>query len=381
MCATSWIRGYAVALLVAGVVAVGSTNALAAATPAALAPPAVGAQPVAGNVAVPAGTTLEGSDVTVAGQQVFGNVAVPAGTTLEGSVVMVAGKVEVDGTLDGSVALAAGQVAVGPAGVIRGDVALGLGQLAVRPGGQISGTVSVGGTQAQGLACPTAGATCTLAGVSASRALDGHVSGQALWGWADAMKPWHGATWPHPLAAHWWRWLRIGFSVLGWLGTLALALPVAALWPRALGGVSGQIERDPGRTALVGLAGLVLAVPTLALVAITIIGIPVAFVAALGLACAWFLGYVAVVALIGDRTLALARSGGAGLLWSIVAGSVLVGLAEWVPVVGGLVWLAVACVGVGAVLLTRFGTGGPWLRGGNPAGTNAAGAETTPPPV
>jgi len=287
-------------------------------------------------------------------QQIVGTVTVPAGTTLQGDVQMIAGSVQVDGTLSGSVALTAGQVVVGPAGAIDGDVSLGFGQVTVQPGGRITGTVTAGSAQrSSGLECPTGGGACTLQAPSVGGHVQVvvHVLPASL---LTSLRPWIGR-------AHWWRWLRVGFHLLGWLGALALALPVAAFWPGQLGEVSGQIARDPGRSALVGLGAVVLAFPVLALVAITIIGIPVAFAAAVGLAAAWFFGYVGSVALIGGRTLELARPGGAGLLWAIVAGSLLVAAAEWVPIVGGLVWLAVTCVGLGAVLRTRFGTGG-WSR-------------------
>lgn len=343
--------------------------ALAPAVLAAGAPVSAAAAEQAPQPATAAGPVSSGSGI----QQLFGDVVVPTGATLQGDVQVVAGNLNVQGTLAGSASMAAGQVTVGPGGVIAGDVSLGFGQVTVAPGGSIAGSVSVEGAHAAGLSCPPVGQTCTLQG------MQGHPGSRRVQtagiGSAPAWLFAHRGGWFGKGFAPWWAWLRVGFHVLGWLGTLALALPVAALWPGALGRVSGQIQRDPGRTALVGLGALVLAVPVLVLVAITIIGIPVAFAAVLGLAAAWFFGYVAAVALIGDRTLALARPGGAGLLWSIVAGSVLVAVAEWVPIIGGLVWLAVACLGLGAVLLTRFGSGGPWLQGG---GAHDAGNTPTP---
>ncbi len=299
-----------------------------------------------------------------------GEVQVPAGTTMTGNVQMVAGAVRVDGTLDGAVSMAAGQVSVGPQGVITGSLTLGIGQLTVQPGGRVEGPVTVGGSSMQPLTCPAGDTTaCTVAS-----------GGGAHWNAGPGPRV-SGVTLPSLLPGGvrslmaWPRWWRTAFHTLSWLGMLALALPVAALFPRALGHVVGQIEGEPGRTALIGLCAVVLAVPALVLVAITIIGIPVAIAAALGLAAAWFFGYVGVVVLVGRATLRLGGLPAPNPLLAVLVGAALVAVAEWVPILGGLVWMAVACLGVGAVLLTRFGTGSPWPRGGAGAG------QPSPPPA
>jgi len=278
--------------------------------------------------------------------ELAGQVVVPAGTTLQGDVRMVAGEVDVLGTLTGSVALTVGQVAVGPQGRIQGGVTIAVGQVEVQPGGSISGAVTAGSGSAQQLACPaTADATCVLAGGPTGWRSHSSLAGV----------PWKGML-GRVLHLGWLGWLGPAFHLLGWLGTLALALPVAALFPHPLGTVRRQIETDPGRSALVGLAVLLLALPVLVLVSITIVGIPAALAAALALVGAWFLGYVGLAALIGERTLRLGGWRQANPLLALLAGSLLILVGEWVPLLGGLVWLAVACVGTGAALLTRFGT-------------------------
>ena len=299
--------------------------------------------------------------------QLAGQLDVGPGQVYRGSVNMVAGSVRVDGTLDGNVALTAGQLSVGSSGSVQGSVQIGAGQIQVAPGGRILGSVQVGDHTQSGMTCILAEpGACTLSGAGPSSSI--------------AVRRTVPVRLPAILAAlasdmhHGWPWGHRGYGVvrriLGWIGMLALALPVAAIWPGPLQGVQREIEGRAGTSALAGLAALILALPVLLIVSITIIGIPVALAAALGLAAAWFFGYVAVAALVGTRTAALARAGALPLapLWTLVLGTALLSALAWVPILGGLVSLAVACVGLGAVLLSRFGSGRPWLpvRGGSP---------------
>ncbi len=296
--------------------------------------------------------------------ELVGQVQVAQGTTLHGDVSVLAGSVEVEGTLDGSVSLAAGQVLVGSQGVITGGVTFRVGQLSVAPGGRVDGPVNADGQQTPNLICPASSPTpCVVQATSTGLSL----------GRATRVVTVTRAGLPAHLlrALGWPAWVPTLARVLGWLGLLALALPVAAVWPRSLGTVVDQIARDPGRSVLVGIGALVLAMPVLLVVSITIIGIPLAIAAALALVGAWFFGYVAVLALLGTRTLQGLFSRPANVLTGILLGSLLLELAGWIPVLGFLVRLAVASFGVGAVLLTRFGTGQRWFggqSGGGPVG-------------
>ncbi len=251
--------------------------------------------------------------MSLPGPLVVGQVSVATGQAYVGNVDMVAGSLVVDGTLRGGVTMTAGRVAVGSGGRITGPEQLGTGLVQVAPGGWLEGTVQVGTYSQPDLLCPAAASGgCSLTGGSGPTVVPplplvagggvvspGGLRGFVLGGFLRrlfGLGPWAGA-------------LALGLHLLTWLGLPALALPVAAIWPEAVDGVRRQIERDPGRSALIGLLALVLALPVLLAISITIVGIPVAFAAALGMVTAWFFGYVAVVSLIGARTGALARGG------------------------------------------------------------------------
>lgn len=282
---------------------------------------------------------------------------------------MLAGSVRVDGRLDGNIAMTAGQIPVGPRGSVRGSVQIGPGQIQVAPGGRILGAVQAGEHTQSGMICSLSdsGAWTLSGGAGAGGASKMSVLG--------VVHP-HGPSPLGVLAAlqrHFQSRSRddgVVGRTLSWIGMLALALPVAAIWPAPLAGVRREIEDRAGTSALTGLAALILALPVLRNGSIAIIGIPVAWAAALGLAAAWFFGYVAVAGLVGERTASLARgSGPLAPLWALVLGTALLLAAlAWVPILGGLVSLTVAGLGLGAVLLSRFGSGRPWLpaRGGGP---------------
>ena len=313
------------------------------------------AAPAAASSAAPGGTAMPRD------QQLFGQVLIPAGTVMREDIQMVAGNVQVDGHLTGSVTLTAGQVEVGPAGRIDGSVHIVAGQVVVQPGGRIGGDVLVSGhTSRRGIACPSSGISCALGAVMRHTAQVHYRT--------HTYRPF-GPGFPSGLrllrgAGPWLGWLWFGFHTLSWLGMLALALPVVALWPQAVAATGMEIRRDPGGSALIGLAAGVLALPALVLVAITIIGLPVAFAAAAGLIAVWFFGYAALWQLLGAATLGRAGRDAPHPLLALAVGSFLLFLAGWIPILGGLVWLAASCLGVGATLRTRFGSGTPWLRRG-----------------
>jgi len=104
--------------------------------------------------------------------------------------------------------------------------------------------------------------------------------------------------------------------------------------------------------ALVGLLVWVVAVPMIIIVTLTLIGIPLAILMALGMWLAGRLGAAALVLIVGQALLKDTDSdvGVAAL------GALLLGVVTMVPIIGGLVGLVVSFVSIGAVAITLFGT-------------------------
>jgi hypothetical protein len=103
------------------------------------------------------------------------------------------------------------------------------------------------------------------------------------------------------------------------------------------------------------LTAIVLPIAALILV-ITLIGIPVAILVVLGGAIAGYFGWLCVGFLVGERILHALNARQITPIFAIVVGIVLLALIGAMPIVGGLVKFVVAMLGLGAVILTRFGT-------------------------
>lgn len=263
----------------------------------------------------------------------FGNVTIPAGTVVDGNVQVGAGNVTVDGEVTGSVAVGLGNVQVN--GRIGGDLRIGVGQLTYGPHGAVGGQLDIG--MGQRVQNPKATALRFVPGLL-----------RRPFGWWGVFGP---------------ALFAPVFGILRWLATVALALPVAALFPAALAAVHDQVADQPLRSGLLGVAAMILAAPAFVLVAITIVGIPLALLGGIALVAAAFLGYVAVALWVGTALLRAFGTASPNPLWSVLAGSAAIALAGLVPLLGWLLSLATTAIGLGAILLWRL----PGLRGTAPA--------------
>ena len=149
-----------------------------------------------------------------------------------------------------------------------------------------------------------------------------------------------------------------------------LALLLMLFWPDQTARVGAAVTSSPAAAGGLGLLTLV-AVPVLiVLTAITLCLIPVAFVGALLFAAALVFGWVALGLVVGTRlagalkafnmTPPIAAALGTGLLSLAMSAIGHVACVGWVPPV------VLASIGLGAVVLTRFGTR-PYLGGGGTA--------------
>ena len=139
-------------------------------------------------------------------------------------------------------------------------------------------------------------------------------------------------------------------NLVGFLGFLVLGILVLWLFRNSSSAAVGAVIRHPVRTLLLGLAFVVVAPLTALVLAVTLVGLPVAAMVLLAMVVLLLVGPVPAVTAVGDRLL----RGRAGLFGGFLLGAVLWRLGIWlVPLVGGVLYL------VGLV----WGTGG-WVYGG-----------------
>jgi len=154
------------------------------------------------------------------------------------------------------------------------------------------------------------------------------------------------------LAGHVFAWLVVLFS-LRLFSTLLLAYLVVAIMPNAVARVSEQVARNPFVSGLVGAGTLVATPIVFILLLVTCIGI---LLVPLALFVCMFLGKVAVAQKIGNKIRTAIRGDSYHPYVDVTIGILLLGCISFVPVMGGLAKLILIMAGLGAVVLTRFGS-------------------------
>ncbi len=300
----------------------------------ALPAPAYAAPPQDDRVIFGGDFVLESGEVLTGGLVMFGgNATLEAGSRVNGDVFMMGGNAEIGGEVTGNVALMGGNINLLSTAHVHGDaVAIG-GNMTRAAGARIDGQV-VEGEQ-----------------FSTPFEFTSPFDFDRPFGWNVS-----------PFES-----LRVGFSPLislVWFGfrTLllaAVAVLVVMFWPipteRAGQAAIGQPIIGGG----LGLLTIVVAPVLLLVLAITILLIPVSFIGLVLLLVAGLFGWVAIGLEVGKRL-------GESFKWELhppaAAGvgtlvlTLVVGGLGLVPCVGWLAPFLVASIGLGAVMLTRFGS-------------------------
>ncbi len=262
------------------------------------------------------------------GQTLQGNLAVLGGTaTLEagsqvnGDAALMGGTLDINGTITGNVSTLGGTLFLGDNAVVMGDVTMMGGTLHRSAGAQINGSLVNGGFQPFEFNFPTR----PLGWVSNILAPIGNI-----------------------LAG-------LFFSIL----MAALAILVGLLWPRPTERVANSLTGQPAITGGLGLLTAIVAPALLVMLAITILLIPLSLLGFVVLGIAFLFGWIALGLAIGNKIVTLfkqawnpALTAGLGTL---VLGLVAAGIG-WIPCVGWMVPVIAALLGLGGVVVTRFGT-------------------------
>jgi uncharacterized RDD family membrane protein YckC len=145
-----------------------------------------------------------------------------------------------------------------------------------------------------------------------------------------------------------WSWLVAALALL-------LYLIIALLFPRQVQATVTMLEEKPGNALFAGILAFLVTGPLLLLLVITVVGLVVVPFIAVGLVAAFLFGKVAVYRYAGQQ---LGAQFGWGALQkpllALFVGTLIFCLLYTVPVIGLLLWCAVAPLGIGAVLLVMF---------------------------
>jgi hypothetical protein len=289
---------------------------------AASAPPLAEPAPPAAAASAPPTTPAEsstrreqrGDDRVVTG----GKARVERGETVKDLVVM-GGSAEVLGTVTGDLAIMGGSAVVRSGGKVEGDATVVGGSLEIEDGAEVAGDVGIlGGRLERGTHAKVGG---------------GVQQGKARLSFS-----------PSGLAG------RIGGAITRTALLFVFGAVLLALVTRRMESLQAEIGGRPMRSFALGIVGLLVAVVAVVALSITIIGIPIAIVAVLFGVFATYAGICAVLATTGG---ALVQHKTKNPYVHLAVGCAIFMLASAIPVVGGLVTLAVVMIGMGAVVSTH----------------------------
>lgn len=152
-------------------------------------------------------------------------------------------------------------------------------------------------------------------------------------------------------------------ATLGFLRNLITAIALAALGaltvvflPVQTKQVGDVAEKSALPSLGVGCLTMIVFVPLLLLLVILIITIPIAMLMPLALAVAFLFGWIAIGRVVGEKLLEAMKVREILPIAAVAVGVVILAILSAVPVIGWLIGVFAGLIGLGAVILTRFGT-------------------------
>jgi cytoskeletal protein CcmA (bactofilin family) len=264
------------------------------------------------------GTVENGATVPGTAAVFGGNLTIDQGGTVDGDVAIFGGNTTIAGHVHGNVAILGGAVELLPTAVVDGSVHIVGGAFNRADGAVVSGTIS---DQNNFRIAPS----FERFFVSPLTPLDGFAR------------------------------LGIGIfqGVLTALAMAALGALVVVFFPQPTQRVMAAAQGSFGPSLGAGCLTLLVAPMLFLLLLITLVG-PV--ILTIALAAAWIFGWIAVGYLAGQKVLEALKLREIAPALAVVAGVLLLALLGQVPCIGWLLALLTGTLGVGAVVLTRFGT-------------------------
>ena len=276
---------------------------------------------------------------------------VPKGAVHDDDLVAILGKVRVEGEVTGDVVVILGSMEI--SGKVDGDVVGIMTPMHIADEADISGDmVSVGGPL--------------------SRAPGAHVGGETVnLNFLDFVPFLRGGF-------SWWHLFLICLLIkLAKLAGLFLVLLlITALVPRRLSLIAEAFPKRWGTAVLAGLLGYCGTVVLCVILAVTLIGIPLAIALGLAAKLIKWIGLASLLFLLGQRIGRNVLKRDLSHFASVLGGFAVYAIFYLVPILGGFFAAAMSVLALGISILTRFGSEEPWRK----PGTQAT-PPTGPPPL
>lgn len=280
--------------------------------------------------AAPPGEVVVGNSYTLENGQTLnedlfilgGNVNLMSGSTIHGNVILIGGSVQAAGVVTGNITVLGGTLSLASTFVLNGNLTSAGAAVNRDPGAQINGQINTNGNNS----------TIILPGQVQIPNLNSNLN---------------------PV------FKVIGFFLRLFLWALA-AMVLAMFIPNHLDRVSQTAHTQLLISGGLGLLTVIIVPILVILLAITICLIPVSLIGLLALAVAWIYGLISLGYETGKRISGMSKTGwhpaiSAGL-GTLLLMAVLSGVEALIPCVGWIPKALAGFIGLGAVLLTQFGT-------------------------
>jgi hypothetical protein len=284
---------------------------------------------IGGTYTLFSGHVLEGDLVVIGGA-----ATLETASKVEGDVALIGGLLNAAGEIDGDVFALGGVVTLGAGAVVHGDLITMGAVVSRQEGAVVEGQVSEGDWESFGFTGPSIVLPPLITGFEMPR---------TRWGWG-----FNGLD------------LVVGFgwSILRSLLMAGLAMLVVMFWPDRAARIARTVTSQPVAAGGIGLLTAFFGVTVIVVLAITICLSPFSLIGALILGAGLILGWAALGLTVGwrlsqslKRDWHPATQAGLGTLL-LSAASYAFGL---IPCVGFIFGLLLAVIGLGAVMMTRFG--------------------------
>ncbi|MCX5842484.1 MAG: polymer-forming cytoskeletal protein [Deltaproteobacteria bacterium] len=243
------------------------------------------------------------------------DVTIEEGTKVH-NVLAIGGQVTVEGVVENNIVALGGSVVLTRTAVVRGNV-FALGGIIVRGrGAEVHGNVT------------------EINADDISAAIANALS-----------EEWEG-----------WSWIFAIVSVAIFLGVLLLTVITVFLIPKPVRLIASAVREKPFKVTVWGLAGLVVVVPLAVLLAVSVVGIVLIPLEIALVLCAVLIGFISVSQLVGQKIFVILKRQDQSLMRETIWGLIILWLIGWIPYVGWMVKVCAIVLGLGGVLLTRFGT-------------------------
>jgi hypothetical protein len=305
---------------------------------------------------------LKKEDVVLFGQ---GRI-IEEGEVVTGDVVVVGGDLTINGTVMGDAVCVGGKLTAGPGAVIRGDLVNVGGKADIDPDAKVKGSrVNVVGVP-----------------LGIFKHFKHFESG-------DFDKVHEKATFGGRIA-------KFVSEIVFLLFMLFVALLMTVFMPRQLGRIDDHLAGDFPRSALLGVAVMILLPLVVVILAVTIVGIPLIPLLLLAVAVTCLMGYIAFSRvlgrkLVGDRHVMLQILVGlvllqaASILGDLIAipGGSFSLVAGIFNAIGAIIFIGANFLGLGAVVYSRWGkrTLAQTQASRSPNGNGSHAPAPTPPPA